>query len=144
MCVCVGVHPLRADTEGLHQRGLSLLEDCGGGGGRGGGRRGDLSAGGDGQRHGAGLLLDTLDAAHTSALRCTYVIYFRTTWMVCKHEIVKMCPCVKSSLYCSFVSVCVCLTGPCFRLFLGRETTLSRGGLGPAAPGQGTERVTHH
>ena len=37
VCVCVCIHPLRADTEGLHQRRLSLLEDGGGGGGRGGG-----------------------------------------------------------------------------------------------------------
>lgn len=58
-------YPLRAATQRLHQAGVPLGLD--GGGGRGaGGAGGELSAGragGDGQGHGAGLLLHPLDTA---------------------------------------------------------------------------------
>lgn len=65
-------YPLRADTQRLHQAGVSLSLE--GGGGRGaGGAGGELSAGrggGDGQGHGAGLLLHPLDTKQdTSAQR---------------------------------------------------------------------------
>ncbi len=61
-------YPLRAETQRLHQAGLSLSEEGGGGGGGAGGAGGELSRAGrrggrgDGQRHGAGLLLHPLDA----------------------------------------------------------------------------------
>lgn len=62
---------LRADTQRLHQAGVSLTEESGGGGGGGdgGGAGGELTSGGcssrgggDGQRHGACLLLHLLDS----------------------------------------------------------------------------------
>lgn len=63
---------MRADTQRLHQAGVSLSLE--GGGRRGaGGAGGELSAGrggGDGQGHGAGLLLHPLDTKQdTSAER---------------------------------------------------------------------------
>ena len=62
-------YPLRADTQWLHQAGVSLSEEGGGGGGGAGGAGGELSGGGggggDGQGHGAGLLLHPLDATQS-------------------------------------------------------------------------------
>lgn len=59
-------YPLRADTHRLHQAGVSLSEEGGGRGGAGGelsrGRYRGGRGGGDGQRHGAGLLLHSLDS----------------------------------------------------------------------------------
>lgn len=66
---------LRADTQRLHQAGVSLGEEGrgeGGGGGGAGGAGGELprggrrGRGGDGQRHGAGLLLHPLEAAQSA------------------------------------------------------------------------------
>lgn len=65
-------YPLGADTQRLHQAGVSLSEQGGGGGGaRGAG--GELSSGGrrgDGQGHGAGLLLHPLDATQSHMSAC--------------------------------------------------------------------------
>lgn len=62
-------YPLRADTQWMHQAGVSLSDQrggggCGGAGGvlPGGGCSGG-GGGGNGQRHGAGLLLHPLDPA---------------------------------------------------------------------------------
>lgn len=71
-------YPLRADTQRLHQAGVSVgLE---GGGGRGaGGAGGQLSArrgaGGDGQGHGAGLLLHPLDTKQDTSAHRHHVIF---------------------------------------------------------------------
>lgn len=56
-------YPLRADTQRLHQAGVSLSQERGGRGGAGRALSRGRGRGGDGKRHGAGLLLCPLDPA---------------------------------------------------------------------------------
>lgn len=75
-------YPLGADTQRLHQAGVSLSHE--GGGGRGaGGAGGELPGGrgrGDGQGHGAGLLLHPLDAARDTSAEIQQCIYWVKPW----------------------------------------------------------------
>lgn len=71
---------MRADTQRLHQAGVSLCLEGGGLRGAGGGAGGELSARrgrGDGQGHGAGLLLHPLDTTQNTSEQGQIVTFLK-------------------------------------------------------------------
>lgn len=70
---------MRADTQRLHQAGVSLSLEGGGlrGGGGGAGERSARRGRGDGQGHGAGLLLHPLDTMQNTSEQGQIVTFLR-------------------------------------------------------------------